>query len=119
VWIVNFANAADTMSAEPRAQIDAILASYLELGLFNGSVFVADGVRVVLKKDCGLAIVEWDTPSSFVDEFFTKLDLLFEPWTKLSYSKFSYFRLGILERITGDPYEELLHGRIFDPLAME
>jgi CubicO group peptidase (beta-lactamase class C family) len=59
------------------------------------------------------------TPSSFVDELFSKLDLLFEPGTKFSYSNSGYFLLGvILERITGESYEELLRDRIFAPLGM-
>ena len=58
------------------------------------------------------------TPKAFL-EFFSKLDLLFEPGTKYSYSNSGYFLLGvILEQVTGQPYEKLLRERIFAPLGM-
>ncbi len=59
------------------------------------------------------------TPPKFVDEFFAKLDLLFEPGTKYSYNNSAYFLLGvILEKVTGQPYERLLRERVFTPLEM-
>ena len=182
-------------------RIDALLARYQELGLFNGSALIADRGQVVLKKGYGLANMEWGipnrpdtkfrlgsiskqftatlimqlveqgqidlaapvtrylpgypsrtgdrvtihqllnhtagivgyteiptfgatarnpyTPTKFVDELFSKLDLLFEPGTKFSYSNSGYFLLGaILERVTGQPYEKLLRERIFAPVGM-
>jgi len=60
-------------------------------------------------------------PSKPVDfvAFFSKRELLFEPGSKFSYSNSAYFLLGvILEKITGQPYERLLHERIFDPAGM-
>ena len=58
------------------------------------------------------------TPTLFL-EFFSKLDLLFEPGTKFSYSNSGYFLLGtILEKVTGQSYEKLLREHIFAPLGM-
>jgi CubicO group peptidase (beta-lactamase class C family) len=58
-------------------------------------------------------------PAKFADEFFAKLDLLFEPGTKFSYNNSGYFLLGvILEKVTGQTYERLLRERIFAPLGM-
>jgi CubicO group peptidase (beta-lactamase class C family) len=58
-------------------------------------------------------------PAEFVDACFSKLELLFEPGTRFSYSNSGYFLLGvILERITGESYEKLLRDRIFAPLGM-
>src|SRR5262245_9087803 len=182
-------------------RLDALLARYQELGLFNGAVLVADGGKVVIKKGYGLANMEWgianapDTkfrlgsitkqftatlvmqlveqgridlsapvrrylpdypaatgdkvtihhllnhtsgivgytetpgfgatarnpyaPAKFADEKFAKLELLFEPGAKFSYSNSGYFLLGvILERVTGQPYEKLLRDRIFTPVGM-
>ena len=181
-------------------RIETLLKRYQELGLFNGSVLVADGGQVVLKKGYGLANMEWNipntadtkfrlgsitkqftatlimqlveqgkidlkapvtrylpnypartgdkvtihqllnhtsgivgytetpafgttirnpySPTAFL-QFFSKLDLLFEPGTKFSYSNSGYFLLGvILEQVTGQPYEKLLRERIFAPLGM-
>jgi CubicO group peptidase (beta-lactamase class C family) len=201
VWILLLASPPVTLAAEAPDQIDALLARYQELGLFNGSALVAERGQVVLKKGYGLANMEWGipntpdtkfrlgsitkqftatlvmqlveqgqidlsapvrrylpdyplpagdrvtihqllnhtsgivgyteiptfgttarnpyTPTKFVEEFFSKLDLLFEPGTKFSYSNSGYFLLGvILERVTGEPYENLLRTRIFTPLGM-
>jgi CubicO group peptidase (beta-lactamase class C family) len=190
-----------TAAAGAGDQVDALLARYQALGLFNGSALVADKGQVVLKKGYGLANMEWGipnapdtkfrlgsitkqftatlvmqlveqgqidlnasvrrylpdypspaaekvtihhllnhtsgivgytetptfgatarnpyTPTKFADEKFAKLDLLFEPGTKFSYSNSAYFLLGvILERVTGQPYEKLLRDRIFTPLGM-
>lgn len=58
-------------------------------------------------------------PADFM-KIFSGLDLLFEPGTKFSYSNSGYFLLGvILEKISGEPYEQLLRERIFDPLGMK
>src|SRR5215510_9209272 len=57
------------------------------------------------------------TPTQFL-EFFSSLDLLFEPGSKFSYSNSGYFLLGaILEKVTGQSYEKLLRERIFAPLG--
>lgn len=46
-------------------------------------------------------------------------DLEFPPGSQFSYSNSGYFILGgILEKLTGKPYEELLQERIFIPLGM-
>jgi CubicO group peptidase (beta-lactamase class C family) len=201
VFFVFVANPLSGFASDALDRIDALLARYQELGLFNGSALVADHGRVVIKKGYGLANMEWgiantpDTrfrlgsitkqftatlimqlveqgkidlsapvtrylpdypartgdritihhllnhtsgivgyteipafgvtvrnpyaPAKFVDEFFAKLDLLFEPGTKFSYSNSGFFLLGvILEKVTGQPYERLLRERIFLPLAM-
>lgn len=50
---------------------------------------------------------------------FSRLQLLFEPGTKYSYSNSGYFLLGvILEKVSGKPYVQLLRENIFDPLGM-
>ena len=188
------------VAAPPAAAVDAFIARYQALGLFNGSALVADGGQVVLKKGYGLANMEWNipnapdtkfrlgsvtkqftatlimqlveqgkveleapvsrylpdypaktgdrvtvrhllthtsgipgyteipswgaklrdpySPAKFID-FFSKLDLFFEPGTRFSYSNSGYFLLGvILEKITGQPYEKLLRERIFTPAGM-
>ncbi len=57
-------------------------------------------------------------PARFVDKF-SHLDLFFEPGTRFSYSNSGYFLLGvILEKVTGEKYEKLLHEHIFDPVGM-
>ncbi|MGE5432131.1 MAG: serine hydrolase domain-containing protein [Syntrophomonadaceae bacterium] len=46
--------------------------------------------------------------------------LLFEPGTKYNYSSFNYYVLGVmLEKITGEPYEDLVKKRIFDRIGMK
>ncbi|MCU7495382.1 MAG: beta-lactamase family protein [Ignavibacteria bacterium] len=46
--------------------------------------------------------------------------LLFEPGTKYNYSSFNYYLLGvILEKVTGESYEDLVKKRIFDRLGMK
>lgn len=45
-------------------RIDALLARYRGLGLFNGSALVADQGQVVLKKGYGLANMEWAIPNT-------------------------------------------------------
>ena len=186
--------------ADGPGRIDALLARYQELGLFNGSTLVADKGQVVLKKGYGLANMEWGIPNTpdtkfrlgsitkqftatlimqmveqgkidleapvtrylpdypartgdrikihhllnhtsgivgyteipsfgetarkayapvkFLD-FFSKLDLLFEPGSRYSYSNSAYFLLGaILEKVSGLSYQTLLRERIFAPLVM-
>jgi CubicO group peptidase (beta-lactamase class C family) len=194
-------NVSSIRAADAPEHIDALLARYQELGLFNGSALVTDHGQLVLKKGYGLANMEWripntpdtkfrlgsitkqftatlvmqlveqgkidlnapvtrylpdyprrtgdkvtihhllnhtsgivgytETPSfgatarnayapgKFIDESFSRLDLLFEPGTKFSYSNSGYFLLGaILEKVAGRPYETLLRERIFAPLGM-
>ncbi len=66
----------------------------------------------------GKTIREPFSPTDLMKTF-SSLDLLFEPGTKYSYSNSGFFVLGvILERVTGEPYEQLLRERIFDPLGM-
>jgi len=44
--------------------IDALISSYQKLGLFNGSVLVAERGKVILKKGYGLANAEWGIPNT-------------------------------------------------------
>ncbi|MEP6635437.1 MAG: serine hydrolase [Acidobacteriota bacterium] len=58
-----------------------------------------------------------------VEEFvkkYTSNDLEFEPGSKFSYSNSGYFILGaIIEKVTGQRYEQVLKERILDPLGMK
>ena len=181
-------------------QIDELLGIYQRLGLFNGSVLVADQGEVIIKKGYGLANMEWEIPNSPDTKFrlgsitkqftatlilrlveqghieldspvtrylpgypadtgnrvtihqllnhtsgipgyteipawrtrtreplthhqlvtvFSELDLLFEPGTRFSYSNSGYFLLGtIIERITGQAYEDRLRDSLLEPLGM-
>jgi CubicO group peptidase (beta-lactamase class C family) len=55
----------------------------------------------------------------FVEKFCSG-DLEFDPGTEWAYDNSGYFLLGaILEEVTGQPYDELLRERIFDPLEMD
>jgi CubicO group peptidase (beta-lactamase class C family) len=65
---------------------------------------------------------EWalvpSTPAAFVAKF-SKLELLFQPGTKYSYSNSAFFVAGYLvEKITGKSYADVLRERIFEPLGM-
>src|SRR5262245_21230981 len=201
VTISLFLTSAHTaLASDASDRLETLLRRFQELGLFNGSVLVADRGQVALKKGYGLANMEWgipntaDTkfrlgsiskqftatlimqlveqgkldlnapvtryltdypartgakitihqllnhtsgivgyteiptwsatirnpykPTAFL-EFFSKLDLLFEPGAKFSYSNSGYFLLGaILEKVTGQTYEQLLRERILAPLGM-
>lgn len=44
-------------------KVDALVASYQELGMFNGAVLVATNGEIVLSKGYGLANLEWDVPN--------------------------------------------------------
>lgn len=58
-------------------------------------------------------------PSEFIKNFWNK-ELRFEPGTVLKYTNSGYYLLGVLiEKITGQLYEEVLDGRFFDPLNMD
>ncbi len=58
-----------------------------------------------------------------VDEFVKKYcsgDLEFEPGSKFAYNNSGYFLLGaIIEKVTGEPYEQALKETILDPLGMK
>ena len=58
-----------------------------------------------------------------VDDFVKKYasgDLEFEPGTKFNYSNSGYFVLGaIVEKVTGQPYEQVLKEKITEPLGMK
>jgi len=58
-----------------------------------------------------------------VDDFVKKFasgNLEFEPGSKFSYNNSGYFLLGaIIEKVTGQPYEQVLKEKIFDPLGMK
>ena len=52
-------------------------------------------------------------------ETFADSSLVFKPGEDFQYSNSGYILLGaIIEEITGKPYEEVLHERIFEPLKM-
>lgn len=58
-----------------------------------------------------------------VDEFVKKFcsdSLVFEPGSKFSYNNSGYFLLGaIIEKVTGEKYEDILQKKILDPLGMK
>lgn len=57
-------------------------------------------------------------PGEFIKNFWNK-ELRFEPGTALKYTNSGYYLLGVLiEKITGQTYEEVLATRFFDPLNM-
>ena len=51
-------------AADKAAQLDAFIARYHELGLFNGVALVAEGGRPVLRKGYGEANMEWHIPNT-------------------------------------------------------
>ena len=66
----------------------------------------------------GASLREPRTPTEFID-IFSRHELLFEPGTKFSYNNSGFFLPGvILEKVSGEHYEQLLRERIFDPLGM-
>ncbi len=50
-------------SQEKASKIDELLKTYQDYGLFNGTVLVAEGGKVILKKGYGLANMEWGIPN--------------------------------------------------------
>ena len=52
--------AACALGADKAVQIDVLVSQYHDLGLFNGTVLVAEGGKVIYKKGFGLANMEWD-----------------------------------------------------------
>jgi CubicO group peptidase (beta-lactamase class C family) len=60
-----------------------------------------------------------ETPPREIVEFAAKAPLKFTPGERWSYSNTGYVILGmILDRITGETYDQLLAERVFDPLGM-
>jgi len=58
------------------------------------------------------------TPDEFV-ETFSELELDFEPGSSWSYSNSGYFLLGVIvEKVTGNSWEDELQARILKPLGM-
>lgn len=58
------------------------------------------------------------TPTDFI-KIFSELDLEFEPGSRFNYNNSAYFLLGvIIEKITGQTYEQVLQERVFKPLKM-
>lgn len=51
-------------AADKAAKIDAFLARYHELGLFNGSALVAENGQPILRKGFGEANLEWHIPNT-------------------------------------------------------
>lgn len=49
-------------AADKAAQLDALIARYHELGLFNGSALVAENGQPILRKGYGEANMEWHIP---------------------------------------------------------
>lgn len=59
------------------------------------------------------------TVTDFVKKY-TSGDLEFEPGSKFSYNNSGYFLLGaIIEKVTGQTYEQVLKEKILDPLGMK
>jgi CubicO group peptidase (beta-lactamase class C family) len=83
--------------------------------------------RMLLQHSSGLAnypdVVDYDpdrlyTPAEAVS-LSTRAALLFDPGTDVHYSNSNFLWLGLLlEQVTGETYENLLHQRILDPLGM-
>src|SRR5262245_22518373 len=56
-------------AGEPTAQdkarmVDALLTSYHDAGIFNGTALVSEGGKVLFKKGYGLADFEWKIPNA-------------------------------------------------------
>ncbi len=54
----------DVSKPDSAARIDAFLQSYVDRSLFNGSILVARGGEVILKKGYGMANFEWRIPNT-------------------------------------------------------
>ena len=50
--------------ADKAAKLDALIARYHELGLFNGSALVAENGQVIIRKGYGEANMEWHIPNT-------------------------------------------------------
>ena len=58
------------------------------------------------------------TPAELI-KVFSDMELEFEPGSKFRYNNSGYFLLGaIIEKVTGQSYEDVLRKRIFEPLGM-
>src|SRR5688572_67803 len=56
---------ADTPTTQDKARmVDALLASYHDAGIFNGTALVSDNGKVLLKKGYGFADFEWKIPNT-------------------------------------------------------
>lgn len=64
-----FAPVVSAQGADPSSRIDELLERYQALGLFNGSVLVADHGAVVMRKGYGLANMEWGVPNAADTKF--------------------------------------------------
>jgi CubicO group peptidase (beta-lactamase class C family) len=53
-----------TIAVDTAAQLDAFIARYHELGLFNGSALVAQNGQPILRKGYGEANMEWHIPNT-------------------------------------------------------
>ncbi len=64
-------------------------------------------------------VVRTDLPPDSVVALFASKPFDFAPGERYRYNNSGYFLLGvILERVTGRPYAELLHERLFGPLGL-
>ena len=60
-----------------------------------------------------------DLPRDSLVEKFEAVPLEFEPGTALIYNNSAYFLLGlIIEKVSGEPYEEYVKAHLFEPLGM-
>jgi len=182
-------------------KIESLLNEYYKFKVFNGSILVAEGGKVIYKNGFGFANMEWNIPNTpdtkfrvgsvtkqftamlimqlveegklkldvpittyipdypkdkgdkitihhllthtsgipnytslptlndFMRDPITPLDLVkifwdlpldFEPGEKFSYSNSGYIVLGyIIEKVTGESYEDVLKEKIFEPLGMK
>jgi len=58
------ATPSDIAKADDAARIDALVQTYVDRSLFNGSILVARGGEVILKKGYGMANFEWNIPNT-------------------------------------------------------
>jgi CubicO group peptidase (beta-lactamase class C family) len=112
--------------ADGKLRLDGTISEYLaEYPKENGGSITVDEL---LHHTAGIPEYTWtgdlinaqlpDRPADFIKRF-SSLPLMFRPGSSFSYSNSGYYVLGvILERITGKPFEQLLHERILDPLGM-
>jgi CubicO group peptidase (beta-lactamase class C family) len=55
---------AQTLAQDKPKQIDQLMSAYHNLGLFNGTVLVAENGKVIFKKGYGKANFEWNIPNT-------------------------------------------------------
>ncbi len=59
-----------SLSAQDKAEtIDQLMTEYVNLGMFNGSVLVADDGKVIFEKGYGYADMEWEVPNTVDTKF--------------------------------------------------